>query len=41
MLHIVFGAWLKRGGEPVTVPLRIGILGAARIADEGIVGPAG
>jgi predicted dehydrogenase len=26
--------------KPVTTPLRIGILGAARIADEGIVGPA-
>jgi predicted dehydrogenase len=28
------------GGDHVTAPLRIGILGAARIADEGIVDPA-
>jgi predicted dehydrogenase len=31
---------LHRGGDLVTAPLRIGILGAARIADEGIIGPA-
>ena len=31
---------LRRGGDPVTARLRIGILGAARIADEGIIAPA-
>jgi predicted dehydrogenase len=30
----------RRRGPVVTEPLRIGVLGAARIADEGIVGPA-